>query len=160
MNAKSCAKTANSNLPSSSRLILGGAFLSRCLWKGWRKLAFLSAKPGSCKHSLQWKGNVMSKSQRFLLCAVLAAAGTVPAVPLTAQVEAPPDQFSDRQAAQRAVTKLKDQIAARRQELEGYYAALHRQLDAVEQARELAAGSGAMGDVAGMYIEAYRQEQR
>ena len=102
----------------------------------------------------------MSKSQRFLLCAVLAAAGTVPAVPLTAQVEAPPDQFSDRQAAQRAVTKLKDQIAARRHELQGYYAALHRQLDAVEQARELAAGSGAMGDAASMYIDAYLKEQR
>jgi hypothetical protein len=102
----------------------------------------------------------MSKSQRFLVCAVLAAAGTVPAVPVAAQVEAPPDQFSDRQAAQRAVTKLRDQIVARRQELEGYYAALHRQLDAVEQARELAAGSGAMGDAAGIYIEAYLKEQR
>jgi chromosome condensin MukBEF ATPase and DNA-binding subunit MukB len=58
------------------------------------------------------------------------------------------------------LTKLKDQIAARQQELDGYYQALHRQLDAVEQARELAAGSGAMGDAARMYIEAYRQEQR
>ncbi len=101
--------------------------------------------------------------RRFLLCAVMAAAGTVLAVPVAAQFEVTPDHFSDasaNQPTQRALTKLKDQIAARQQELDGYYQALHRQLDAVEQARELAVGSGAMGDAAGMYIEAYRQEQR
>jgi hypothetical protein len=102
----------------------------------------------------------MSRSYRILLYAVLATGSTVPAVPVAAQGEAPPNQFSDKQAAQRALTKLQDQIAVRQQELEGYYAALHRQLDTVEQARELAAGSGAMGDAAGMYIDAYLKEQR
>ena len=105
----------------------------------------------------------MSMVRRFLLCVVVATASTVLAVPVEAQYKASPDHSSDasaNQQTQRALTKLKDQIAARQQELDGYYQALHRQLDAMEQARELAAGSGAMGDAAGMYIEAYRQEQR
>jgi chromosome segregation ATPase len=105
----------------------------------------------------------VSKLHRFLLLAVLAAAGTLLVVPMAAQSDVAPDHFlgaSADQPAQPALTKLSNQIAARRQELEGYYQALHRQLGAVEEARELAAGSGAMGDAAGMYIEAYRKELR
>jgi hypothetical protein len=105
----------------------------------------------------------MSMLRRFLLSAVLAMAGTVIAVPVAAQFEVAPDHFSSEfanQPPQPALTELKDQIAARRRELHGYYATMRRQLDAVEQARELAAGSGAMGDAAGIYIDAYLQEQR
>lgn len=105
----------------------------------------------------------MSKSHRFLLCAVLATAGTVLAVPMSAQFEVAPDHFSEEstnQPGQPTLTKVKDQIAARHRELEGYYAALRRQSDTVERARELAAGSGALGDAACIYVGEYLQEQR
>jgi hypothetical protein len=105
----------------------------------------------------------MSKSHKFLLCAALATAGTVLTVPMSAQFEVAPDHFSQEsinQPRQLKLTEAKDQIAARHQELEGYYAALRRQSDTVEQARELAAGSGALGDAAGIYVDEYLQEQR
>jgi hypothetical protein len=107
----------------------------------------------------------MYSFRSIFACLVLAGVTPMLEVPVLAQFEVAPDHFTDAQ--QPTVIgdvppsqRLNRDIAAVQQELEGYYRAIDRQRESVEHARELASGSGAMGDAVSIFIDEYAGQQR
>ncbi len=86
-------------------------------------------------------------------------------LPAVAQFEVSPDHFPDPPqdhliAATQSHSELQAKIAASQRELDGLEAQIRRQAEAVENARELAAGAGGMGDSASVFIDDYLQKYR
>lgn len=107
----------------------------------------------------------MLKLNRFLSVAVLML--TVFGLRAAGQFEVAPDHFPDGPSqdqpgptAKALQPELKTQVAALQSTLDGYYAEINQQAEAVEKARALAAGAGGMGSFAFVFIEAYVHEYR
>lgn len=105
----------------------------------------------------------MLKLKLFLFASLGPA--SVMGIPAAAQFEITPDHFAgssqdDAVAATAPYAELKARIAAAQAELNAYKAQISRQAEAVENARELAAGAGGMEDSAYVFIDDYLRQYR
>jgi hypothetical protein len=106
----------------------------------------------------------MYRLRSIIFCVAVVAVSAVLILPAMAQFEVSPDHFSDpstqvqARAASPAVPGV--EIAAAEKELQGYYARIQRQADAVDRAQETAQGAGGMGESAYIFIDEYVRQQR
>ncbi|HYX53865.1 MAG TPA: hypothetical protein VE783_10480 [Candidatus Limnocylindrales bacterium] len=105
--------------------------------------------------------SAVRKVMSYILLAVLAGNWSQTAA---AQFEIAPDHFQewpDSYSQKKLATTLnvdQEQLAAAQQELANCQALLEEQATAVEQARDSAVGSGAMGDLASIYLDQQNTE--